>query len=193
MKLFVEGGGDSNDLRTRCREGFRTFLERAGVKKLPRIVASGGRGAAYKDFCTELGQTGSAYLLVDSEEPFLGTLGEPWVHLKARDQWAKPPNASDSQCHLMVVCMESWFLSDKGSLGLYYGQGFRPDALPQNPKIEEILKPALFQGLENATKETKKGAYSKGDHSFRILKEIDPALVCATSPWAQRLVTVLKA
>ena len=26
MKLFVEGGGDSNELRTRCREGFCRFL-----------------------------------------------------------------------------------------------------------------------------------------------------------------------
>jgi hypothetical protein len=53
IKLFVEGGGDSKTLRTACREGFAEFLGKAGLKgSMPRIVACGGRGSAYNDFCT---------------------------------------------------------------------------------------------------------------------------------------------
>jgi hypothetical protein len=194
VKLFVEGGGDSDSLKSRCREGFTTFLRKAGIENLPRIVASGGRKAAFDDFCTEVKQSGSAFLLVDSEEQVQGEFAKPWDHLKSRsgDRWEKPSEAMDSQCHLMVVCMESWFLGDKDSLELYYGQHFRRSALPQNPEIEAISKQPLFDGLKNATKDTKKGSYSKGDHSFRILKELDPKLVCAASPWADRLIIALK-
>ena len=192
MKLFVEGGGDSNELRTRCREGFRSFLQRAGVQRLPRIVASGSRNAAFQDFCTELGQNGSAWLLVDSEDPVEGEFRNPWQHLQDRDGWAKPSNAKDSNCHLMVVCMEAWFLADKSNLQLYYGQGFRAEALPRNPDIEKIVKPTLFSGLSAATKDTKKGEYSKGDHSFRILKMIEPVVVCEALPWAKRFIDTLK-
>jgi hypothetical protein len=106
VKLFVEGGGDSSNLRALCREGFRKFLESSGVEKFPRIVASGARDAAYKDFCTEMKQNGSALLLVDSEEPIQTDPEKPWLHLKTSDNWEQPANSLDSQCHLMVVCME---------------------------------------------------------------------------------------
>jgi hypothetical protein len=36
MKLFVEGGGDSNDLRTACRAGFAAFLKKAGLTGAPK-------------------------------------------------------------------------------------------------------------------------------------------------------------
>ena len=83
MKLFVEGGGDTESLRSLCIEGFRTFLKRAGIKSLPRIVASGSRQSAYHDFCTEVKAGREAALLVDSEEFVKTSLGKPWKHLEA--------------------------------------------------------------------------------------------------------------
>lgn len=170
-------------------DGFRTFLKRAGITSLPRIVASGSRQAAFHDFCTEVKAGGEAALLVDSEDLVKTSFGKPWNHLKKRDGWTQPPGSDDSQCHLMVVCMEAWF---QESLKTYYGKGFKPNALPANPKIEKVPKSDIFVGLEKATKDTQKGRYSKGDHSFRILCQIDPGLVCHASPWAQRLVESLK-
>lgn len=67
VKLYVEGGGDSAVLKAACREGFTTFITKAGIKNRPRIVACGGRQDAFDSFCTAIDQGEDAMLLVDSE------------------------------------------------------------------------------------------------------------------------------
>ena len=94
VRLYVEGGGDTNRLRTACRRGFREFFLKAGLAgSMPRIIASGSRRSVYEDFCTAISQSGDVCvcLLVDSEEAVADGEG-PWDHLKKRqaDQW--PPN-----------------------------------------------------------------------------------------------------
>ena len=193
LELYVEGGGDAKALRGRCREGFRRFLEHAGLRgHMPRIVACGGRDSAYEDFKTALGQGRSAMLLVDSEAPVIA--GAPWAHLAARDAWAPPPGATDSQCHLMVECMESWFLADRATLQSFFGQGFKVAALPADARpIESIPKAEVYQSLASATKDCKtKARYGKGEHSFDLLGRIEPAKVTVASPWADRFVSDLK-
>lgn len=195
LRLYVEGGGDSKLLRTACRQGFSEFLGKAGLQGyMPRIVACGGRKQAYDDFCTALGNGEKALLLVDSEDPV--TVVSPWQHLLIRqgDQWPTPAGASEEHCHLMVQCMESWFLADRQTLETFFGQGFKTNALPAaaNP-IEFIAKQQVYQSLENATKACKtKDAYGKGEHSFKLLALIDPANVVAASDWAKRFVDALK-
>ena len=190
-KLYVEGGGDSNALRTRCREGFTAFLEKAGLEgRMPRIVACGTRGKAYDHFCTALRQRGSrefVVLLVDSEEPVPAGSG-PWEFLLFRkdDRWSRPADAANDDIHLMVQCMEAWFLADKDALARYYGQGFTATALPGNPGVEQIPKDDVLQGLRNATRHTQKGEYDKGEPSFQILAVIDPSKVKNASPHASR-------
>ena len=128
VKLYVEGGGGGNNqkkskkLMSRCRKGFASFIEKAGLKgKMPRIVPCGGRDMALKveavtgwnldpvvrfKFKAALSQSNeTALLLVDSEEPVKLTV--PWQHLKDRDGWNRPAGATDDQCHLMVQVMES--------------------------------------------------------------------------------------
>jgi hypothetical protein len=195
VKLFVEGGGDSEALLRRCRAGFRHFLEEAGFKKhMPRIVACGGRRAAYDRFVTncEAGETG--VLLIDSEDPV--SAGSAWAHLANRqaDKFAKPSNATDDHCHLMVVCMESWFLADKEALAKHFGQGFNANALPQNADIEAVRKNDLYEGLKRATANCKtKAPYKKGENSFRILLRISPSKVRQASPWAKTFLEKLDA
>ena len=54
-RLYIEGGGDSKQLHTRCREGFRKLLERCGFGgRMPRLVACGGRNSTFDDFSTAL-------------------------------------------------------------------------------------------------------------------------------------------
>lgn len=142
LRLYVEGGGDSKLLRTACRQGFSEFLGKAGLKgHMPRIVACGGRKQAYDDFCTALSNGKKALLLVDSEDHV--TTVSAWQHLLIRqgDQWLTPEGASEEHCHLMVQCMESWFLADRQTLETFFGQGFKTNALPvaANP-IESITK-----------------------------------------------------
>ena len=196
VRLYVEGGGNTKALKTKCRQGFREFLEKAGLaKSMPRIIACGGRQSAYNDFCTALSQPEDfcAFLLVDSEAAVARNDG-PWEHLEKRpgDQWRKPDGASDEQCHLMVQIMESWFLADKATLAKYYGKGFKKKALPKRDDIEAIPKAGVLKGLHNATRQSEtKGSYSKGKHAFEILARIDPDLVRKASPYAKRLLSFL--
>lgn len=196
LYLYVEGGGDSKALHTRCREGFRRFLERAGLKgHMPRIVASGSRNNAYNDFKTACTQGRPAALLVDSEALVQADHNlKPWAHLNARDGWAMPAGANEAQCHLMVQCMESWFIADRATLQAFFGQDFRANALPSESRpIEEIAKPDVYRALDEATRDCEtKGRYGKGEHSFALLGQIDPAKVMAASPWASRFVSDLK-
>lgn len=195
VKLYVEGGGDSDALRTRCREGFRGFLERAGFKNsMPRIVACGSRQAAYDRFNTACLANETALLLIDSEDAVAPGLS-PWMHLADRrgESFVKPVNAQDDHCHLMVVCMETWFLADKDALSRFFGQGFNANGLPQNNNIEAVSKTDIYNGLATATSHCKtKAPYGKGEHSFKILLHIAPDKVSAASPWARRFLEALR-
>lgn len=87
--------------------------------------------------------------------------------------------------------MEAWFLADKLALSAFYGSGFTKGSLPQNPDIEKIHKPDILNGLANASRHTRKGTYSKGAHSFKILAQIDPIKVQRASEYAERLLKLL--
>jgi len=193
-RLYVEGGGDSKDLRSKCREGFRKFLEKAGLAgRMPRIVACGGRRNAYDSFCTAVasGNQGTPMLLVDAEGPVAS--GDPWQHLQARDGWARPQGAMDDQCHLMVQVMEAWFLADRNALRGFFGQGFHEGSLPADPQMEAIAKDEVLAGLKDAAHGTNKGGYQKGKHSFAILGGTNPRLVEAVAPYAKRFLDTLRA
>jgi predicted ATPase len=115
-KLFVEGGGDNDSLKTECRRAYAMLLEKAGFKgRMPRIVACGGRRNAFDQFATAVGagEGPPPLLLVDSEEPV--ETGDPWEHVAHRldDLWVRPAEATEDQLHFMVQCMEAWFLADR--------------------------------------------------------------------------------
>ena len=194
ITLYVEGGGDSNSsksLRPACREGFRTFIEKAGLGgMMPKIVACGGREKAYDKFkIAHLNKDETSLLLVDAEESVQET--GSWRHLKVREDWDCPDGATEDQCHLMVEVMESWFLADRDALKEFYGQGYRQNALRQNPQIEQIAKRNVLDGLDRAARETSKRGYHKGAHSFEILAELDPEKIMNVSPHAKRLIEAL--
>lgn len=188
-KIYVEGGGDHNRTIRACRAGFGKYIERiVPVGQLPRIVACGSRQSAYEDFLKGLEDPTyqRVLLLVDAETGVAG--GDPaWTHLQKRDGWARPAHAQADAAHLMVQCMESWFLADKEVLASYYGEGFSQNALPARREIELIPKVDVQTGLDNATRQTQKGPYHKTRHGFDILAVIDPKKVEASSQFARRL------
>ena len=160
---------------------------------MPRIVASGSRNRAYKDFCTALKKAADnefVVLLVDSEAPVTTDQG-PWSHLKGRDHWDQPEKASDDNVHLMVQCMEAWFIADRGTLAKCFGQQFNANALPAREDVENISKPDLESRLNNATRAANKGKYDKGRDSFDILAKINPQKVMSASLYAKRLIDTL--
>jgi hypothetical protein len=198
--LYIEGGGDSKYLHIEFRRAFSAFLEKAGLRgDAIRPRPCGSRNKAYDRFCTAIEQEGKAFLLVDSESPVDAALAsgqpenwQPWEHLYRRDGWTKPSSSSDTDCHLMVQIMESWFLADKETLADFFGQGFQKSALPTQNVVETVDKEAVLRGLEKASRKCKtKAPYKKGTHSFKILALIDPQKVCSASPWAKRFIGIL--
>ena len=193
VKVYVEGGGDRRETRTKCRKGFNYFFRKTDLaRQMPRVISCGGRQKTYDKFCTAVAQAEEdtfIVLLVDSEAP---VTGRPWLHLRDRDNWLTPSNATDNNAHLMVQCMEAWFLADKDTLAGYFGQGFNRNALPGRSNVEAISKTDLNECLKRATRNsTPKGAYHKGNHSFEILSTLNPQQVIDASPHAKRLIRTL--
>jgi len=198
VKIYVEGGGDGGNLRDRCRCAFAQFAKRLFKDtelsaKNPQFVACGSRNEAFDRFCTAIKHNEPCLLLIDSEAPV--STKSPWLHLQSRSNdtnWRKPENAEEDQCHLMVQCMEAWFIADKNAIEQYYGKDFHSNRLPDSTDIEKIDKQQLLDALENASRDTIKGRYGKGKHSFGILAEIDPKKVELASRWAKRFFDVLR-
>ncbi|MFA6448897.1 MAG: DUF4276 family protein [bacterium] len=195
IRIYVEGGADNKALDSKCRKAFSEFIEKAGFAgKMPSISPCGSRNEALSDFKTALSNKEPdeyPILLVDSEAPIADT-EKPWVFLKKRDNWKKPRGAEDENTHFMVQCMESWFFADKAALKKYYGKDFKDKALSKQKNIEVISKKDVAGGLKKATKDTQKGEYDKGAHSFGILELIDPEKVKKASPYAARFFEVLE-
>jgi hypothetical protein len=196
-KHFVEGGGEKNaSLHTECRSAFRKLLERAGLGgRMPRIVACGSRRNALDQFCTAvqcLRPGDVAILLVDSEDPI--SMGSPWEHVRDRqdDRWSRPLGATDDHLHLMVECMEAWFLADRGAMRSYFGNGFKANRLPPEDALPgSVQKDELLKSLRRATGDCSTGSYRKGAHAFKLLACMNPDLIRKRSPWAERFFSTL--
>ena len=194
MKLFVEGGGDTNNTRVACVRGFVALVAKVAKRK-PRIVACGPRRDAFDKFRAELKRGGDALLLVDSEELVSSqNNGRPWAHLAARkgDEWTRPGKATDDSVHLMAQCMEAWLVVDLDTLAAHFGQGFKPTKLRRNPEVEKIGKGDIMSKLKSATKESEKGEYHKTRDGFALIGKIDPFCVEECAPHAKRFFDILR-
>ncbi len=195
VTIYLEGGGDRKDLRTACRKGFSDFFRKLGFDgSMPSFVACGPRNQAFKRFCIATkALTPNQYviLLVDSEEAY--SHKNPWEHLSNRDNWIQPSGTTQDNVFLMVECMENWFLADRKSLPVFFGQGFRANALPPNNNPECITKSVVLAALKNATRDIHdRDGYKKSKHSFALLGNINAQTVIEQCSEAKRLVTTLK-
>ncbi|MBK8916092.1 MAG: DUF4276 family protein [Phycisphaerales bacterium] len=180
-RLFIEGGGESKDLKLRCREAFRKLLDRCGLAgRMPRLVASGPRNSAFDDFRTAHRQSDGdrriyVGLLVDSEQPVADS-ERPWAHLQQHDGWECPAGATDEQVMLMTTCMESWIAADRGTLEQFFGAGFNPDHLPAPRGIEARPPAEVLKSLESATRNCS-SHFSKGRVAFELIGRLNPDAV----------------
>ena len=193
MKIFMEGGGKGNpDAHSRLRAGFGLLLTALGVSPHPRIVACGPRGNAFRKFSGALARGEKAMLLVDSESPVASqNRGRPWAHLAENDKWARPAGASDDDAHLMVQCMESWFVADPDALAAHFGRGFNADKLPGDLDVEEVVKSDILGGLAAAAKKSG-GEYRKVRDGFALIGIICPFRVAERAPHAKRFFDALR-
>ncbi|NOT01186.1 MAG: DUF4276 family protein [Phycisphaerales bacterium] len=188
VHIYVEGGGRGAPDKE-CRAGFRALLENAKLNgRMLQIVPGGSRAETFKDFQNAMAEAGRSYypvLLVDSET---AVTTDPWTHLKNRkdDQWKRPRGTAEDQAQLMVQCMETWIVADRGTLRRVFGQGFRENALPAMNDLENKSKDDVQNGLERAT-EGCKGPYKKGKRSFRVVAELDAGVLKDQLPHFERL------
>ena len=200
VTVYVEGGGDSAELKGQCRRGFRVLLANAGFGgRLPRIVACGPRSRAFRDFERAL-RNGDGYpiLLVDSEDPVAdadrsdANPSGAWRHLGRRDGWTKPSGARDDQAQLMVTTMETWLLADRQTLIAYF-PAMNANALPPDVDLESRRTQKVTDALRDATRSSSKGRYHKGNHSFDLLGRVQPEELKGRLPHFRRFVETLDA
>jgi len=165
---------------------FRQLRDTAKERRCKFSLISGKSGSeACQDFATALKTHKNAWniLLKDSEAPDHGKLSSSLCEEQAWDK-----SHSDS-IFWMVQMMESWLHADKEALEKFYGAGFRKNALKRNPKVEEISKADLTDGLATATKECSRGNYfeNKRSHGPRLLASINPGKVQQAAPNCKRL------
>lgn len=190
MKIYVEGGGDSKELKIRCRQGFRKLLEKADLPRMPGTVAGGGRDSTFEKFKTAVSQGRKAILLVDSEDPV--TASSAWAHLKARDNWDQPAGTDDEQAQLMVTCMETWIVADQPALHGFFGQCLNENALPPLNKLESRTRQDVQGALHHATKGCGQAKmYTKGSRSFQLLAALNPQTLKQHLPHFQGLIDTL--
>jgi len=153
----------------------------------------GTRNHAFRDFKNALESHPDAFniLLVDAEARI--TKNSPWEHLKFRDNWDKPTEVNDDNCHLMVQTMEAWFIADIDALKTYYRQGFKVSGIPKTPHVETIAKDDLERIIKIATANTSKKEYHKINHASELLGKIDANKVRQASPYCDRIFTTIQA
>lgn len=193
IAIYLEGGGDSKELHTRCREGFRKLLEKCGYKgTMPRLIACGGREAVFSDFKAAIRNRSPEdfiAMIIDSEDPLVD-LEATWNHLLNRDQWQKPQDASDEQVLFMTTCMETWIICDRETLSTHYGNHLQDSALPPLVSMESRDRRDIQDRLIRATRNCS-NRYEKGKRSFEILSKIKPDVLKRYLPSFTRNLEIL--
>ncbi len=193
--IYLEGGGDSKELHTRCREGFRKLLEKCGYEgNMPKLVACGGRGGAFEDFRMAHGNRAAEdfiAMMIDSEDP-LNDTEAAWDHLRAIDNWEKPAGALDEQVLFMTTCMETWIVADRDRLRNHYGSRLQVSALPPLQSLEERNRHDIQDALSHATRNCT-NAYRKGKRSFEVLSKLEPPALRPHLPSFRRNIEILDA
>ncbi len=192
-KLYLEGGGDSKDSHSRCREGFRKLIEGSGfIGRLPRLVACGVRNSTFDDFKTgHATKPESDYvaMLIDSEEP-MDDIEAAWQHLIRHDGWDKPAGASDEQVLFMTTCMETWIVADRKTLAEHFGSNLQKSALPALNNLERRPRQEVQKKLAHATRKCA-NVYTKGKRSFEVLGKLSPTEL-SKLPSFRRMVRILE-
>ena len=153
------------------------------------LVACGGRREAYETFQNARRRRGSGdiiILLVDSEGPVAAPTRVQHLSMPQGDRWDLH-GVAENEIQLMIQTMEAWIVADPEALAKYYGQGFRTNALPQHANLESASKLDVANGLEQATRNTKKGRYQKIKHSSTLLQRVDPRKARARCPACERM------
>jgi hypothetical protein len=193
VTIYIEGGAPGPKADAKFREAWSTFFGKAGLPRRPTVVRGKGRTETFDDFCNHIRdepENGVPLLLVDSEG-LVRQEHSTWQHLKSHDRWDKPDGAGDADAFLMVSCMETWLVADRGAFQAFFNPNLREKHLPEWPNLESVPGADVRAALDRATKACKR-PYSKGQLSFELLATISPNEVEDRCPAAKRLLDRLR-
>ena len=188
MEGGASGQPNSKEFNTAWRKAMSSFFAKAGLDgRRPAVVPAGSRSEAYNLFAERVAKKDLkdfVVLLVDSEVPLLDQ--NMWAHLAKRpgDKWKKPTKASNADCHLMVVVMETWFLACPAAIKTV----LKTDpvkAIPQR-NLEDIDKAEVEQLF-------KRWGYEKGTHATKLIEATEPNAVRDRCPAAAHFLNHLDA
>lgn len=171
------------------REAFSKLLEEYGIKKgCYKIIVGYGREDVIKEFCSKANSSPTSIILVDSETPIKE--GQSKLdHLKSTN-YSVTEKITENNLFFMVVCMETWIVSDKNALKQYYGQFFKEEKI-QSADLINRDKENIMKMLESSIKDCKENKYKKSA-SFDILKKVDVQEIVKSNSYAEEFFKFLK-
>jgi hypothetical protein len=204
IAIYLEGGGNTAQEKAELRQGFDGLFQTeksTSREKLTslRFIPCGGRKETYEAFMNalECNPQRISALLVDSETSIskvpVNNAEDAEIrlaHLRKKegdetrqegDGWPLK-NVVPERIHLMVQCMETWIVSDVPAMQAFYKQNFKPNSLPKRVNLEKEPKNEVTSKLEDATRNTQKGAYRKIKHASELLQRIDPEKIATRCP-----------
>jgi Domain of unknown function (DUF4276) len=194
--IYLEGGGESKDLKMRCQRAFHQLLDRMGFTgRKPRLVACGSRQESFDRFRTAHEASGRNFvaLWVDSEEP-MRDVESAWSHLAnvtTVTAWRKPTGVTEDQVLLMTTCMETWIVADQVALREFFGQHLMANRLPALTNLEQVSRNSIQDALKRATCNCS-NAFTKGKRSFEVFGAIDPETLNEHLPSFARVWRILQ-
>jgi hypothetical protein len=196
VRVYIEGGATGRTADNDFRRGWKKFLSELhelameqGYHRL-NVIRGKGRANTFNLFVKHktIWPNDLLVLLADSETAVPNN-ASVWKIVGDRDKWQKPAWASDRHLYLMVHFVETWLLTDQDALKQFFKGGLKLNLLPTS-NLENRPKTEIEKALKQATKETKKGAYTHGQ-AHEIIELVDPNKV-KTLRHGNRLFTTLR-
>lgn len=164
IKIYIEGGGNRH-LNGDLRRTFSKLLQEYGVNgNRYQIVAGGSRGETIK----AIHKQSNSIILIDSEE-IIDTKTK-LEHLEKTESKESLKGITENNLFFMVVCMETWMVSDVEALKKYYGSNFK-EAKIQNSDLIHKDKTTIMKMIKDSIRECQNNEYRKSE-SFKILEKV---------------------